>query len=226
MKRTYSNNQLHGLPTAYQELLWIKTDGAAAFKVSFVLKNNNPGFIIRCFIPSTTSCTSNFYLFGVYASSGYTDWGFIRYPDSSSGAVYFRKACTTNNNSYALNFPYTQTAKSFIQQAKVTTTSNVSTITKFDGTTATSDTDRNRYDLGQYIGVGNRWNGTSSAFFTTTLTEGFYLQYLALYKGTTLAYELIPCRRKSDNKIGMYDKVNSVFYASETGTEFTAGNPA
>lgn len=225
MRETYTN-QLHGLPTAYQELLWIKTTGAAAFKVAFTLRGNDPGFVARFFIPSTTSCTSNFYLFGCYASSGYTDWGVIRYPDSSSGAVYFRKACSSNNNSYALNFPYTTTGKAFVQEIKVSTYSNVSTITKFDGTTATSDTDRNRYDLGQYVGVGNRWNGTSSAFFTTTLTEGFYLQYLALYRRYTLEYELIPCKRKSDGKIGMYDKVNGVFHASETGTEFIAGNPA
>ena len=35
-------------------------------------------------------------------------------------------------------------------------------------------------------------------------------------------YEFYPAKRKSDNKIGMYERVNDVFYSSTTGTEFEA----
>ena len=35
-------------------------------------------------------------------------------------------------------------------------------------------------------------------------------------------YELYPAKRKSDNKVGMYERVNGVFYPSTTGTDFQA----
>lgn len=39
---------------------------------------------------------------------------------------------------------------------------------------------------------------------------------------TVLLHSLIPCRRKADDKVGMYDLKYNVFYVSTTGTDFTA----
>ena len=42
---------------------------------------------------------------------------------------------------------------------------------------------------------------------------------MKLYNANGLAYNLIPCYRKSDNAIGMYDTVSKTFYGnSGTGT--------
>ena len=38
----------------------------------------------------------------------------------------------------------------------------------------------------------------------------------------TLIYDFVPAKRVSDDKIGMYEKVNGVFYPSTTGTDFQA----
>ena len=51
------------------------------------------------------------------------------------------------------------------------------------------------------------------------------LYSMKLSKNDTLVYNLIPCYRKSDNVIGMYDLVHNQFYTN-VGSEgyFTKGN--
>lgn len=49
----------------------------------------------------------------------------------------------------------------------------------------------------------------------------FWLQF---YDEDTLAVDLVPCYRKSDNKPGMYDLVNDVFYTNQGSGEFLMGN--
>ena len=38
----------------------------------------------------------------------------------------------------------------------------------------------------------------------------------------TIQFDFYPARRKSDNKVGMYERVSDIFYSSTTGTEFEA----
>ena len=38
-----------------------------------------------------------------------------------------------------------------------------------------------------------------------------------------LVRDFVPCYRKADNKSGMYDLVNDVFYTSATSTDFDVG---
>ena len=47
---------------------------------------------------------------------------------------------------------------------------------------------------------------------------------LQLYDKDVLKINLIPCYRKSDNVIGMYDSVNNVFYINQGTGEFLKGN--
>ena len=51
------------------------------------------------------------------------------------------------------------------------------------------------------------------------------LYYGKIYDSTnTLVREFIPCYRKADNVIGLYDKVNDVFYTNAGTGSFTKGN--
>lgn len=46
-----------------------------------------------------------------------------------------------------------------------------------------------------------------------------YIYQIKLYEdGTTLSYDFIPCKRLSDNVVGMYDKVHDKFYPPTQGT--------
>jgi hypothetical protein len=46
-----------------------------------------------------------------------------------------------------------------------------------------------------------------------------------MYESDTLIRDFVPCTRDSDNKVGLYDVVNDVFYTSATNNQYTAGNP-
>lgn len=45
-----------------------------------------------------------------------------------------------------------------------------------------------------------------------------------IYDGETLIRNYIPCYRKSDNEVGLYDVVNGVFYTNQGSGSFIAGN--
>jgi len=50
------------------------------------------------------------------------------------------------------------------------------------------------------------------------------MRYFKFYQDTTLILNCIPCYRKSDNEIGMYDLVNDVFYTNDGTGTFNKGN--
>jgi hypothetical protein len=50
------------------------------------------------------------------------------------------------------------------------------------------------------------------------------LYYCKLYDNDVLVRNLIPCYRKSDNAIGMYDTINKVFYTNSGSETFLKGN--
>jgi hypothetical protein len=55
-------------------------------------------------------------------------------------------------------------------------------------------------------------------FFTGKI---YYFQWL---RDNQLLLDLVPCYRKSDNEIGMYDLVNDTFYTNASSGTFTKGN--
>lgn len=68
--------------------------------------------------------------------------------------------------------------------------------------------------------VGNTTSQYISFFKDKDFSNGkLSLAYMKLYSSTGLTYNLIPCYRKSDNAIGMYDTISKKFYGnSGTGT--------
>ena len=62
---------------------------------------------------------------------------------------------------------------------------------------------------------------TNGAIGLWAIARIFYLQ---IFDGDNLAIDLVPCYRKSDGEIGMYDLVNSVFYTNDGKGTFLKGN--
>lgn len=56
-----------------------------------------------------------------------------------------------------------------------------------------------------------------------TLTAKAQWYYVKIYEGDTMLRSFVPCYRKTDNVVGMYDLVNGVFYTSVGSGAFTAG---
>ena len=50
----------------------------------------------------------------------------------------------------------------------------------------------------------------------------YYYRIWRLTNENTLIYDFVPAKRTSDNKVGMYERINDVFYPSTTGTDFEA----
>ena len=69
------------------------------------------------------------------------------------------------------------------------------------------------------------WSTNTKSFHVfagRTRHPGVKLYSFTLYDGGILARDLIPCYRKSDAVIGVYDKISKAFYTSTTGA-FTKG---
>lgn len=62
------------------------------------------------------------------------------------------------------------------------------------------------------------WGGSPNYFQSSKLYS------LIITDGTTLVRNFIPCYRKADSVIGLYDTVNSVFYTNAGSGTFTKGN--
>ena len=74
----------------------------------------------------------------------------------------------------------------------------------------------------------------SLAFFTyydfytneyKTLTTTFKIKSFYLKNNGTLVRDLVPCKRDSDSKYGMYDLVSNSFFVSPNDVNFIGGNP-
>ena len=68
-----------------------------------------------------------------------------------------------------------------------------------------------------YMGAVNR-TGNASLYPQLTIYGWKF------YQDDVLIRDFVPCYRKSDEKVGMYDLVNNVFYTNEGSGEFEKGN--
>lgn len=50
------------------------------------------------------------------------------------------------------------------------------------------------------------------------------IYYFRIFHGDKLAMNLVPCKRRSDNVVGMYDTVTKTFFGNSGGGYFRAGN--
>ena len=64
-------------------------------------------------------------------------------------------------------------------------------------------------------------SGTYPAGYVNASTK---LYYCKIWNGTTLIRDYVPCYRKSDDVIGLYDLENNVFYTNAGTDDFTKGN--
>lgn len=63
-------------------------------------------------------------------------------------------------------------------------------------------------------------------YYTTDYKYNGKIYYIKFYNNSKTLIELIPCKRKSDNVVGMFDLVHQEFYSSTVGDPFTApSNP-
>ena len=93
---------------------------------------------------------------------------------------------------------------------------------KVEGTTATLNNTSQAISRGRGVDP-NLTVYIFSCSGEPNLISAMKLYGLKMYNNSVLIREFIPCYRKSDNEIGLYDKVNDVFYTNDGNGTFIKG---
>ena len=90
-----------------------------------------------------------------------------------------------------------------------------------DNTLKTLPTSSFTSTLNLYVFASNELNDGSTKIETRNCTAKLY--ELKIYDDSTLIRDFVPCYRKSDNEIGLYDLANNVFYMNQGTGVFLMG---
>lgn len=137
-----------------------------------------------------------------------------------SGSALFNVQRIYNTSQIAFNF------KNYGSNRE-TVSSNVRSIFVLDSKNKTAYVDSLNGRIDFYLSTAGSNNITGSLYLLKKREESFYskakLYGVKLYN-SGISANLIPCRRKSDNKPGMWDTVSKSFFTnSSTGSDFTLG---
>lgn len=191
------------LPSEYKQLEYIQSDGTQYID-TVVIGNQNTNTEAKFVL---TELTQNNNILSAYGSSSNTR----SYLISSSGTNYLRLGYGSELQSSSI---IAEINTEYIFKTNITSTSqeiivnNVSALTI--NTTQT-------FASSSLTIFANNNNGTKQNYSKANL------YYLKIFDGTTLVRNFIPCYRTSDNEIGLYDRVNGVFYTNSGTGSFTAG---
>lgn len=190
------------IPDAYQQVEYIESTGTQYIDTNYI---PNQDTVVNCHI-NMISYNGNDVFFGqrvAYMDNQYEFVAFnsqyipqLRYNNQTTGAI--------QGSILSIGDHYIETSKNglFIDNNRV-------------GNTLNADTFTCEYSI--YLFARNN-AGTASAF------SNIKLYSLKISENNTLIRNFIPCYRKSDNVIGMYDLVNGVFYTNQGTGAFEKGN--
>jgi len=184
----------------YRELSYLYAQAGSYIDTNFIPNSNSK---IDCAMAWTTSATGNI-AFG--AGVGYQDRNIELYSSGASFEVHYSAYTVIGSYNPNKYFRFVQDKGNIV-------------IYNEDGS------QNSTYNFG---------TKTFDCVYTMTLfathrstinTSAYpqYLQYFKIYDNEVLVRDFVPAERVSDNVIGLYDKVNSVFYTNLGSNTFTKG---
>ena len=201
------------LPDAYQEVEWIGVDGTQYIISNYAPSGDNPLKVETKFAAETGLIT-------VFATRNY---------NSIQQSLNFYARNDTYNNYYYRQNATSSTAgiNTFGEglctggwdEVVITTNSDTSKTCEINGTVYALSVQARTMALNLAIFARN---GTS----ITQISTAGKLAYLRFYEtDDTLVHDYVPCYRKSDSVIGLYDLVTDTFLTNQgTGTFRKGGN--
>lgn len=201
------------LPSGYTKYDYISADGNAYFQIESASSPLVPlGYTVHAIAQQTTHSTSaTKVVAGGGSDNAYI--GFAAYSKTAgrAGAYYGASYNTFTDVANLLTAP-TEFITTFTTDGVTTTTTN-SGVSQTVVTPKESTAIQNSYS----IRIG--YSGASGSNFVGKI-------YLVEVKNTSdeLTHQLLPCKRDSDNKIGMYDMITNQFFFSAGSSQFAAGN--
>ena len=205
--------EINALPTEYQKVEYIESSGKQYIQTS-VTPNDN----FRMDLKTYTTCGDSYYCAGVRASN----------------KIWFGQTGTTTNNrvSASVNGSSVNASTDGVLWSRSTSgqTYEIMLCTNGDGTFTyhIKDLTNNKESLTEnreYTLMGEATNGVClfalNRNYIVSSTNQVY--YFRLYKNGKIAFDGIPCYRKSDDVIGLYDLVSKQFYTNQGTGTFTKG---
>ena len=198
------------LPAEYQEVEHIESTGTQYIDTGLTLND----FTAVSMTVQFNAITSSPEYCGLYDDNNSRQaWGF---------------GLRGSTGKYAWIYP-TTTGSDFVVEGVTATTNKVklqTALSHYNGgylisdntnTSTASNIHQNTGTVSFYIGARNK-SGTASELCNAKFYEVSFFDWL----GIKVA-EFIPCYRKADGEIGMYDTVNGVFYTNSGSGTFTKG---
>lgn len=201
------------LPSAYQQVAYIESAGGAYFTTNIEVPNNYK--VVAKASRSTAPSSAQSVCGGLGVNNAYRSYLSFSENQNYIGCWYgaLNNFFALNNlNSYPVEaetkFQKDTNGEKLVFSATNTSASNSATVDR----SATIEMDTTP-------ALKVFWHGdTTNGIFAGKV----YYVRVEDANGNITA-NLIPCYRLSDNKIGMYDVINSAFYYSDTSTQFTKG---
>lgn len=198
------------LPSAYQEVEYIANSSTAFINTGYTLTSNNARFkgaFYKAAKPSSEEFVTGSYGGGKTA----TELGL----SSTSGRIFAYSTSSAGINDYANLYGNKVYFDAVFQTASPAKTLTIST----DGSSETTAT---------ATGANTTITGSVILMFAGHPTQSQLkftgrLYFLEVYDNNVLVHSFVPCYRKSDNKVGMYDMITNEFHTSYTSSSFEKG---
>lgn len=199
------------IPKTYQEVEYIEGNGTQYLDLGFKGTNNH-GIEIE-FAYTSTSSDVNARLFGTREGSGGTNaFAYLSSSNGNCSGSYY----IASNGGYASGLNTSQINTNF-HNIKINVTNDKKVY--FDNNLIFTG-DNTEYIATYNTRLFNSYNG--SAWSSTCASAK--IKKLKIYENNILIKNLVPCYRKGDNKIGMYDVINNIFYINQGTRTFLKGN--
>lgn len=204
--RTSCEGSASRLPQGYTEVEYVENTGTTSSNGAYL----NLGLPLYDTIGNSFVISSRLKS-EFYSASGYDDLETIINSESVSSPYY------------GFAYRYEHSTHNIVLSTNPSNHATLSTTANTDGTTSltiscnsTSVTDQ--VPLGLFASYNANYN-TPYRFAIATIYS------LTVVKNGDTVRDLVPAKRNSDDKYGMYDIVNDVFYVSPNGNNFIGGDP-
>ena len=198
-RRLMGVQQHGGLPAGYQEVEYIESTGTQYIDTGVKLNNNSSVEITAKFL--ATAKNLSYYLFG---SSIVNNRYMI-----AVGSTTNKYLVDLYSNRYRINSSVSAFDNEFHTHKVLNSKYYIDNVLQGTQTSLTFSNTENAY----IFDVKNRSTDSSVG------VQKWQIKYCKIYDNDTLVRNFVPCYRKSDNVVGMFDTAEGKFYTNQgTGT--------
>lgn len=207
----YAPKKKGRLPSDYQEVEYIESTGTQYIDTNIKVSDLSSAISMAYrFMPLNELTTSDSYYLGTYGA--YPNYFMQLSTRSNISSIYFYCGNPEQGGEASFTRNNWQNYEQYLEVSINGTSGNVS----LNGIQKTFSYAKPTINGSLYIGALNN-NGSATINSKTRIYE------FSFKDDGKLIRNLIPCYRKSDNEVGLYDLVNGVFYTNQGSGEFSCG---